>query len=454
MTIQVVMLAAGQGKRMFSHTPKVLHHLAGKPILEHVIETALTISPHQKPILIFGHQGEKLQNKLNHHSIKWVEQKEQLGTGHALLQALPFVSDESRVLILCGDVPLISSATLQKLIDVTPENALGMLTAHVQNPHGYGRIKRDKNNQVYKIVEEKDANDEERAIKEINPGVYLLSAKYLKKWLPEIKNHNAQKEYYLTDILPLAVQENISIHTAEPAITDEILGVNDRLQLAHLERSYQRQMAEKLMRQGVTLIDPERFDVRGEIQVGRDVVIDINVIFEGRVVIGDECVIGANTILRNTELGNQVEIKSHSVIDGAKIADGCLVGPFARIRPDTQLQEQVHIGNFVEIKKSVIARNSKVNHLSYIGDTEIGKYVNVGAGTITCNYDGVNKHKTIIGDYAFIGSATQLVAPVNIGEGATIGAGSTITQNAPANTLTLSRNRQVTIDGWARPVKK
>lgn len=450
MTIQVVILAAGQGKRMFSHLPKVLHHLAGKPILEHITETAFAISVNQPPIVVFGHQGEKLRDKLNHQAIKWVEQTEQLGTGHALSQALPLIPDEARVLILCGDVPLISSATLQKLIDATPENEFGMLTAHLQNPYGYGRIKRDQNKQVYRIVEEKDATDEERAITEINPGIYLVSAKNLKKWLPGIKNHNAQKEYYLTDILSVAVEEGISVHTVQPAITEEILGVNDRLQLAHLERSYQRLAAEKLMRQGVTLLDPARFDVRGEVQIGRDVVIDINVILEGRVVIGDECVIGANTILRNTELGNHVVVKANSMIDGAKIADQCVIGPFARIRPDTHLEQQVYIGNFVEIKKSIIAQHSKINHLSYIGDAEIGKHVNIGAGTITCNYDGTHKHKTIIGDHAFIGSDTQLVAPVTVGEGAMIGAGSTITQDTPPHALTLSRTPQLTVEGWKR----
>lgn len=454
MTTQVVILAAGQGKRMYSHQPKVLHHLAGKPLLEHVITTAFLLSPDTQPIIVFGHQGNKLQDKLNHHDVKWVEQAEQLGTGHALMQALPFISNESRVLILCGDVPLITTETLQKLHDETPANALGMLTAHLQNPYGYGRILRDENNNVIKIVEEKDATDKERAISEINAGVYLIPASYLKKWLPAIKNQNAQKEYYLTDVLTFAVQEHIPVCTVQPAVTEEISGVNNRVQLAHLERFYQRQIAEKWMQHGVTIYDPARFDVRGDIKMGRDVIIDVNVILEGRVVIGDDCIIGANTILRNVEMGNHVEVKANSMIDGAKIADHCVIGPYARIRPDTTLSAHAHIGNFVEIKKSTIGEGSKVNHLSYIGDAEVGKQVNVGAGTITCNYDGVSKHKTIIGDHAFIGSDTQLVAPVTIGEGATIGAGSTITRDTPPHKLTLSRVPQQTVDEWKRESKK
>lgn len=454
MTIQVVILAAGQGKRMHSKYPKVLHILGGKPLLQHVIDTAAQVAPKKEPIIVYGHQGDSLREKLGQQPIRWVKQEEQLGTGHALMQALPEMTDHDRVLVLYGDVPLISEQTLQKLIAATPANALGMLTAHLNNPTGYGRILRDANHQVMGIVEEKDANEKQRAITEINPGIYLLPAEYLKKWLPLLKNTNAQGEYYLTDIIPFAVREDVPVHTVEPAQVEEILGVNDKVQLAFMERFYQRQFAEKLMRQGVTLRDPERLDIRGDIQIGRDVVIDVNVILEGRVVIGDECVIGANTVLCDTELKNQVDIKPYSHINGAVIESGCTIGPFARIRPETHLAEQVHIGNFVEIKKSRIAKFSKVNHLSYIGDSDIGMKVNIGAGTITCNYDGVNKHKTVIGDGAFIGSCTQLIAPVNIGVGATIGAGSTIVADAPADKLTLSRAPQVTIDQWQRPQKK
>ncbi|MBX3708492.1 MAG: bifunctional UDP-N-acetylglucosamine diphosphorylase/glucosamine-1-phosphate N-acetyltransferase GlmU [Gammaproteobacteria bacterium] len=453
MAIQVVILAAGQGKRMHSKRPKVLHHLAGKPLLEHVINIAAVISPAVLPIIVCGHQRAKLLEELTHHHVNWVEQKEQLGTGHALLQAMPHISEDDNVLVLYGDVPLISVQTLKKLIETTPENALGMLTAYLSNPSGYGRIQRDKQQHIIGIVEEKDATEEERAITEINPGIYYLPARYLKKWLPSLKNKNVQQEYYLTDIIWLAVQEKILVHAVQPDKVEEILGVNDRIQLAWLERFYQRQMAEKFMRQGVTLYDPARLDVRGEIQMGRDVSIDVNVILEGRVIIGNECVIGPNTVLRNVELGDRVEVKANTLIDGAVIAADCVIGPFARIRPDTNLARKAHVGNFVEIKKSHIGQESKINHLSYIGDSEVGDNVNIGAGTITCNYDGVNKHKTIIGDYAFIGSNSQLVAPVTIGVGATIGAGSTITQDAPPYKLTLSRVQQNTVENWKRPQK-
>lgn len=454
MAIQVVILAAGQGKRMFSRQPKVLHSIAGKPMLQHVIDTASHLSPHVSPIIVYGHQGRLIQDAFAHQTLRWAEQKEQLGTGHAVQQALSQIQDNDQVLILYGDVPLISESTLKKLIEGTNANALGMLTATLQSPQGYGRIKRDKHQHIVGIVEEKDANEEERAITEINPGIYLVAAKYLKKWLPVIGNQNAQNEYYLTDIIRLAVAENVTVHAVQPEVIEEILGVNDRIQLAHLERFYQRKTAEKLLRQGVTLYDPARFDVRGEVHLGQNVVIDVNVIFEGRVVIGDDCTIGPNTILRNTQLGKHVEIKANCVIDGAEIADDCIIGPFARLRPGTVLAKQVHIGNFVEVKNSSVNEKSKVNHLSYVGDSEIGRQVNIGAGTITCNYDGINKHKTVISDNVFIGSCTQLVAPVTIGTGATIGAGSTITRDAPPHKLTLSRVPQVTLEEWERPKKK
>ncbi len=453
MQIQVVILAAGQGKRMYSSLPKVLHRLAGKPLLEHVIDTSATVTA-SAPIIVYGHEGEQVREGLKHKNLHWVEQKEQLGTGHALLQTLPEIADNSHVLVLYGDVPLISTQTLQKLITATPDGAIGMLTAHVANSGGYGRIKRDAANQVIGIVEEKDATPEERAITEINPGIYYVPVNYLRKWLPALKSNNAQGEHYLTDIIALAVEDNIAVHTEEPAMLEEILGVNDRAQLAYLERFYQRQYAGKLLRQGVTIYDPARLDIRGELTIGRDVVIDVNVIFEGRVVIGDGCVIGANSILRDVEIAENVEVRSHSIIEGAKIGADCIIGPFARIRPGTVLARRAHVGNFVEVKKSFIGEGSKANHLTYVGDSEIGKNVNLGAGTITCNYDGVNKHKTIIGDDAFIGSNSSLVAPVTIGAGATIGAGSTITREAPAHKLTLTRASQQTLQDWQRPAKK
>lgn len=454
MTIQTIILAAGQGKRMHSDLPKVLHTVAGKPLLQHVIDVAFAVAPDAKPLVVYGHQGDVIRRALAHANAQWVEQTQQLGTAHAVLQALPGVDANARVLILYGDVPLISTTTLKKLIDTTPSNAIGMITARVSNPTGYGRIKRDAQQQVIGIVEEKDATDAERAINEINTGIYVVPATYLKKWLPTIKNNNAQKEYYLTDIVTHAVQEKIAIHTVEPTMTNEILGVNDRVQLAQLERAKQSQLAEKLMQQGVTLRDPARIDIRGNVKVGRDVIIDVNVILEGDVVIGDSCVIGANSIVRNSTLGNSVTIHSHSVLEESKVGDGSIVGPFARLRPGTVLDNTVHIGNFVEIKNSQIKSNSKVNHLSYIGDSEIGARVNVGAGTITCNYDGANKHQTIIGDDVFIGSDTQLVAPVKVNNGATIAAGSTITKEVPANQLTLThRLEQRSSKEWKRPEK-
>ena len=454
MAIQVVILAAGQGTRMHSNLPKVLHTLAGKPLLAHVIDAAVSLSPGSKPIVIYGHDGEQVLGKFKDQPITFVEQTEQAGTGHAVQQALPHINEDDRVLVLYGDVPMITVATLQALIERTPENGMGIVTAFLKNPEGYGRIKRDTDNEVIGIVEEKDATEKERRITEINSGIYLVPAASLKTWLPAIEPQNAQGEYYLTDIIPQAVRDEMTIMTVQPEHKDEIRGVNDRAQLAHLERCYQRRTAHELMREGVTIMDPERIDIRGDVRIGRDVVLDINVILEGNVILGDECTIGANSIIRDTTLGSHIEVKANSMIDGALIGDGCIIGPFARLRPGTVLSSEAHIGNFVEIKKSSIGTGSKVNHLTYVGDSDIGKRVNVGAGTITCNYDGVKKHKTIIGDDAFIGSCTQLVAPVKVGKGATIGAGSTITEDAPANQLTLARAEQRTIADWVRPGKK
>jgi bifunctional UDP-N-acetylglucosamine pyrophosphorylase / glucosamine-1-phosphate N-acetyltransferase len=454
MPLTTVILAAGQGKRMHSDMPKMLHRLAGLPLLEHVVNASYKVNGATPPLVIYGHAGEKVQQALEHLNVTWVPQTQQLGTGHALLQALPHISDDDRVLILYGDVPLILPETLKNFIATTPADTLGMLTAYFPDPAGFGRIIRDASGNVMEVTEEKDADHAARAINEINSGIYLAPAKFLKKWLPTLTNQNAQQEYYLTDIIRLANQDKIAIHAMHPASYEEVLGINDRVQLAALERFFQRRQAEKLLRQGVTLLDPNRFDVRGELTVGTDTIIDINVIIEGHVTIGNHCIIGPNTILRNTHIGDHVEIRANSVIDGAEIANHCTVGPFARLRPGTILLPKSHVGNFVEIKNSEIGDGSKVNHLSYIGDSEIGKLVNVGAGTITCNYDGVNKNHTIIGDNAFIGSNSSLVAPLTIGAGATIGAGSIITRDAPAGKLTVARALQKTISNWQRPETK
>ncbi|HVY53883.1 MAG TPA: bifunctional UDP-N-acetylglucosamine diphosphorylase/glucosamine-1-phosphate N-acetyltransferase GlmU [Gammaproteobacteria bacterium] len=453
MSTRIIILAAGQGKRMFSDVPKVLHPLAGKPLLEHVIETAFNISS-SAPIVVFGHEGDRVREALAHLNVTWVKQEEQLGTGHAVLQAMPHLQDDERVLILYGDVPLISVETLKRFEKEVPVEALGLMTVNLANPTGYGRIVRDDHHQVLQIIEEKDADERIRQITEVNTGIYCVKAGYLKKWLPQLSKHNAQGEYYLTDIVSMALDEEVAIYTVQPEMVEEILGINDRLQLNRLERFYQFQYAQKLMRQGVTLYDPHRLDVRGELVVGRDVVIDVGVIVEGQVTIGNGCVIGPHVCLRNTDVGNRVTIKANSVLDSAVVGDEAIVGPFARIRPGTVLGNQAHVGNFVEIKNSTIGENSKVNHLSYVGDAEVGKQVNVGAGTITCNYDGVNKHKTVIEEGAFIGSGTELIAPITIGRGATIGAGSTLTKDAPADQLTLSRAKQQSIEGWQRPKKE
>lgn len=454
MTLSIVILAAGQGKRMHSQLPKVLHQLAGKTLLEHVVATAYQLNPEQSPFVIYGHQGEQVRQTLSHLNVTWIQQKEQLGTGHAVLQALPSLPENDRVLILYGDVPLVSTETLKQFIAHTPANALGIITAQFTNPNGFGRVIRNTQQHITHIVEEKDANTAERSIHEINSGIYLIPAKQLHQWLPKLSNDNAQREYYLTDIIKYASQDNIAIHSTQPMQCEEVYGINDRLQLANLERFYQRNCAEQLMLKGVTLIDPNRFDLRGELNAGQDVIIDINVIIEGKVTIGNNCRISANCILRDVIIADNVEIKANSIIEGADIGTNCMIGPFARLRPGTELSTNVHIGNFVEVKKSWVGQDTKINHLSYIGDSEIGKSVNVGAGTITCNYDGVNKHKTTVKDHVFIGSNSSLVAPVTLGEGATIGAGSTITHDAPAHQLTIGRARQCTIENWERPMKK
>lgn len=450
MKTEVIILAAGQGKRMQSTLPKVLHTLAGKSLLAHVVNTVHGLAGQPKPKVVYGHEGDQLLKALSHLKVDWVLQEKQAGTGHAVMQALPHIQDDAGVLILCGDVPLISQATLEKLIQSTAQGGMGLLTANLPNPFGYGRIKRNAAGEVTAIVEERDANDAERAIHEINTGVYYVPAAWLKKWLPQLNSNNHQGELYLTDIIGFAVKENSAIHTVQPAALHEIRGVNDRMQLAELERDFQREQAKKLMQAGVTLLDPARFDVRGEVVVGKDTIIDVNVILEGHTRIGERCSIGPNCVIRDCVIADEVHIKANSVLEGATIATQAVIGPFSRLRPETVLAEKVHVGNFVEVKKSTVGAGSKINHLSYVGDAVVGAKVNIGAGTITCNYDGVHKHQTRIGDAAFIGSCTQLVAPVSIGEGATIGAGSTITEDAPAHQLTLSRTPQKSIPGWKR----
>jgi bifunctional UDP-N-acetylglucosamine pyrophosphorylase / glucosamine-1-phosphate N-acetyltransferase len=453
MNLGVVILAAGQGTRMRSDRPKVLHELAGRPLLRHVIDTAGALQP-ARIAVVYGHGGEQVPAALADSGVTWVEQARQLGTGHAVEQALPALDGVERVLVLYGDVPLTAPATLHALVRLARETPLALLTVTLDDPTGYGRILRDPQGRVLRIVEHKDASPEERAVREVNTGILVAERSRLAGWLQRVENANSQGEFYLTDIVALAVAEGVAVQTAQPASVDEVLGVNDRGQLAHLERVYQRQQAEALMRQGVTLRDPARFDLRGRLEAGRDVEIDINCLLEGEVSLGDRVRVGANTVLRNVRVAADTLIRENCVIEDAVIGPDCRIGPFSRIRPDSELAGGVHVGNFVEIKKSQVAQGSKINHLSYIGDTEMGAGVNIGAGTITCNYDGANKHLTRIGDRAFIGSNTALVAPLAIGAGATIGAGSTITRDAPAEELTLTRAKQATIPGWRRPTKK
>ncbi|WNV05968.1 bifunctional UDP-N-acetylglucosamine diphosphorylase/glucosamine-1-phosphate N-acetyltransferase GlmU [Candidatus Methylospira mobilis] len=455
MTIQSIILAAGQGTRMCSDIPKVLHRIGGKTMLRHVYDLACQQGQGRGLInIVYGHGGERILEASRAFEADWTLQKEQRGTGHAVLQAVDWIMDDSAVLILYGDVPLLEAKTVTKLLALTEASPLALLTVKLAQPYGYGRIVRDLRGEVICIVEEKDADDIQKGITEVNTGIMAVRGVNLKSWLGRITDNNAQGEFYLTDIIGLAVQDGVTVATMEPADAAEVMGINNREQLAHLERSFQLKIAGKLMRNGVTLRDPSRFDVRGEISVGRDVEIDVNVILEGRVSIGNNVKIGANVIISDSELGDDVVVQAHSIIESSQIGAGCRVGPYARLRPETVLDEKVHIGNFVEIKKTSVAQGSKINHLSYVGDAVVGANVNIGAGTITCNYDGANKHQTVIEDGAFIGSDTQLVAPVTVGKNATIGAGSTITRDAPQNALTISRIKQVSLDGWKRPEKK
>jgi bifunctional UDP-N-acetylglucosamine pyrophosphorylase/glucosamine-1-phosphate N-acetyltransferase len=452
MDASVIILAAGKGTRMRSNLPKVLHTLAGRPLLAHVIDTAHEIDARQIHV-VYGHGGEQVPRAFDDRSLSWVEQAEQLGTGHAVRQAMPGIPDGHVVLVLYGDVPLIRPETLMQLLDAAAGGALALLTARFPDPSGYGRIIRDAEGRVRRIVEHKDADAEQLAVDEINTGFLAVQAGRLRHWVDALENDNAQGEFYLTDVIAMAVAEGVEIRTTQPQELEEVAGVNDRNQLAVLERHYQMSQARRLMTEGVTLRDPARFDLRAELVCGRDVEIDINVILEGRVELGDGVRIGPNCLLRDAVIGDGVEIKANTVIEDAMVGARAIIGPFARLRPGTVLAERVHVGNFVEIKKSQVAAGSKINHLSYIGDASVGERVNIGAGTITCNYDGAHKHRTVIGDDAFIGSDTQLVAPVKVGAGATLGAGTTLTRDAPAGELTLSRVRQSTLKGWKRPQK-
>jgi bifunctional UDP-N-acetylglucosamine pyrophosphorylase/glucosamine-1-phosphate N-acetyltransferase len=451
--LDVIILAAGQGKRMHSAVPKVLHEIGGKPLLAHVIAAAAALAPRAIRV-VYGHGGEQVRNVLASAPVHWVHQAEQLGTGHAVQQAITSVTDDCTVLVLYGDVPLIRPQTLRQLISPGPQPTLSLLSAEVPDPDGYGRIVRDARGAVARIVEHKDATADEAALREINTGILAAPAKLLRQWLARLENRNSQREYYLTDIVGLAVSDGVHIVTHRPRTVWEILGVNSKRELADLERAHQREIAQTLLEQGVTLRDPARLDVRGSLTCGRDVVIDVNAVFEGSVTLGDGVSVGPNNLIRDTAIGANTEILANCVIEEAVIGAGARIGPFARLRPGNRLADRVHVGNFVEIKKSEIGEGSKANHLTYIGDSRVGRDVNVGAGTITANYDGANKHQTVIEDNVAIGSNVVLRAPVTVGDGATIGAGSVITKDAPAGELTLTRAEQKTVKGWKRPTKK
>ena len=450
--LNIVILAAGVGRRMNSSLPKVLHTLADRPLLLHVIDTARTLSP-EKICIVYGHGGDTVRETITDEDLLWAKQNPQLGTGHAVMQSLPFLDEEGITLVLYGDVPLVSSDTLKRLCDVSEGKHGALLTAILEEPSGYGRIIRTTDDNISAIVEEKDADAAQKSVQEINTGVMIIPNNYLHTWLPQLKNNNAQQEYYLTDLVAMAVSHGVKVMSAQPAALWEIMGVNSKRQLAELERIYQLETANTLLEKGVRLADPSRIDVRGKLKCGRDVDIDVNCIFEGDVTLADQVKIGANCILKKVTVAAGAVIAPYSHIEDAEIGAACKIGPYARIRPGTILADKVYVGNFVEIKKSKISTGSKANHLSYIGDTTIGKNVNIGAGTITCNYDGAFKHQTVIEDDVFVGSDTQLVAPVKISKGSTIGAGSTITKDTPEDKLSLSRSIQKSVSSWTRPVK-
>ncbi|WP_325891272.1 bifunctional UDP-N-acetylglucosamine diphosphorylase/glucosamine-1-phosphate N-acetyltransferase GlmU [Grimontia sp. NTOU-MAR1] len=452
MNFSAVILAAGKGTRMYSNLPKVLHTLAGKPMAKHVIDTCSSLGA-KNVHLVYGHGGGAMKAALAEEPVNWVLQAEQLGTGHAVNQAAPEFADDEQVLILYGDVPLISEQTVENLLDAQPDGGIALLTVVLDKPAGYGRIIR-RNGPVVAIVEDKDATQEQKLIKEINTGVMVATGRDLRRWLNEVKSDNAQDEYYLTDVIAIAHDEGRAVEAVHPESAIEVEGVNNRIQLARLERAYQAAQAEKLLESGVMLRDPARFDLRGQLQCGTDVEIDVNVVIEGSVTLGDNVVIGTGCVLKDCEIDDNTIVRPYSVIEGASVGEDCTVGPFARLRPGAELVEDTHVGNFVEVKNARIGKGSKANHLTYIGDAEIGERVNIGAGTITCNYDGANKHKTVIEDDVFVGSDSQLVAPVTIKKGATIGAGTTLTSNVEEGQLIITRTKARVIDGWKRPVKQ
>lgn len=455
--LNIVILAAGMGKRMKSNLPKVLHEIAGRPMLSHVLDGTSSLQPDSVTVVV-GHGADTVKTAYQDRpGLQFALQQPQLGTGHAVMQALPFLKGDAAVgdvtLILYGDVPLVQPETLARLLQARGEG-LAVLTETLADPTGYGRIVRDAQGRVTAIVEHKDANDAQRQIKEVNTGMMAAPTAALKRWLANLKNDNAQGEYYLTDVIGMAVNEGMPVTTAQPAAAYETLGVNSRLQQAELERKWQAELARRQLEAGVTLADPSRFDQRGQLECGQDVFIDVGCVFEGLVKLGDGVRVGAHCVLRDVTIGEGSRIEAHSHLHGAQVGRHTQVGPYARLRPGARLADRSHVGNFVEIKNTTLGEDSKANHLAYVGDADVGARVNIGAGTITCNYDGVNKHRTVIGDDAFIGSDTQLVAPVTVGRGATLGAGTTLTKDAPENQLTISRTRQTSIAAWQRPVKK
>ncbi|AVR87786.1 bifunctional UDP-N-acetylglucosamine diphosphorylase/glucosamine-1-phosphate N-acetyltransferase GlmU [Thauera aromatica] len=451
--MEVVVLAAGQGKRMRSVLPKVLQPLAGQPLLAHVLAAARALEA-RRICVVHGHGGEAVRTRLDAPDLAWARQEPQLGTGHAVQQALAHLTDGELALVLYGDVPLIGVPTLHRLVAASGDGRLALLTVTMDDPTGYGRILRDATGRVARIVEDKDARDEERTVKEVNTGILVAPVVRLRDWLGRIGNDNAQGEYYLTDIIGLAVADGVEVASVQPDTVAETLGVNSKAQLAELERLYQAGIARRLLDEGVTLIDPARLDVRGALRCGRDVEIDVNCVFEGEVELGDGVHIGAHCVIRNARLGAGTRVAPFSHLDGTAMGRDCVIGPYARTRPGTTLGDDVHLGNFVEVKNSAIADHSKANHLAYIGDADVGRRVNIGAGTITCNYDGANKHRTVIEDEVFIGSDSQLVAPVRVGRGATLGAGTTLTKDAPPDQLTVSRAKQMSIANWKKPLKQ
>jgi len=451
--LSIVILAAGEGKRMKSAVPKVLQPLAGRPLLKHVIDTARSLEPAAVHV-VYGHGGDRVREALQEERVSWMLQAQRLGTGHATMQAMPNVPDDHLTLVLYGDVPLVSGRTLAELLALAGPKQISLLTMVLDDPTGYGRIVRNARGQVQRIVEQKDASKKERAIHECNTGVMAAPARLLKNWLKSLKNDNSQQEYYLTDVIAMAVKEKVAVNPLVAASALEALGVNDKAQLAELEAAYRRQVTRDLMLAGVTVADPTRLDVRGTVTQGTDVFIDVNVVLEGNVKLGNRVRIGPNCVVRNSEVGDDTEVFASCVIDSAVIGPDCRIGPFARLRPTSTLDRGVHIGNFVEVKNSQMGADSKANHLAYVGDAHVGSRVNIGAGTIVANYDGANKHRTIIADDAHTGSNSVLVAPITVGAGATIAAGSTVTREVPAGKLTVARARQTTVEGWQRPVKQ